>query len=270
MIRFILRSSYGNDSIALIQWAHEQGLKDVTVLYSDTGWARKWWATERVPEMEAWARSLGFQTSRTASVGMEDLVLKKKGWPARLSQFCTLELKIKPSMAWLKEHDPEGRAIVLVGIRRAESENRKNAPHYRLCSANDGGRTVISPLVEMTDAERDELIARAGIAPLAHRSDECKCINAGKEDIRRWDEEDISQIESIEQRGGFTSKGKPRVMFRPNKHMGATGIRQISDWSQTARGEYRPPGATAEAVDESPEIEDEASADCTSGEWCGR
>ena len=35
----VLFCSYGNDSIALIQWAHERGLKDVVCLYSDTGWS---------------------------------------------------------------------------------------------------------------------------------------------------------------------------------------------------------------------------------------
>ena len=39
----VLFCSYGNDSIALIQWAHERGLKGVTCLYSDTGWSARWW-----------------------------------------------------------------------------------------------------------------------------------------------------------------------------------------------------------------------------------
>jgi len=36
---YVIFASYGNDSIALIQWAHEHNLKNVTVAYSDTGWA---------------------------------------------------------------------------------------------------------------------------------------------------------------------------------------------------------------------------------------
>lgn len=50
----VLFCSYGNDSIALIQWAHESGLKDVTCLYSDTGWSASWW-TERVAKGETLA-----------------------------------------------------------------------------------------------------------------------------------------------------------------------------------------------------------------------
>ena len=40
----LIFASYGNDSIALIQWAHERGLPGVHVAYGDTGWAADWWA----------------------------------------------------------------------------------------------------------------------------------------------------------------------------------------------------------------------------------
>ncbi len=104
-MRFVIRASYGNDSVALIQWARESGLSDVVVLYSDTGWARASWAA-RVEQMEAWVTSIGFTPARTASVGMEALVRSKKMWPQRLMQFCTKELKIIPTIAWLDENDP--------------------------------------------------------------------------------------------------------------------------------------------------------------------
>lgn len=257
-IRFIIRSSYGNDSVALIHWAHEQELEGVVVLYSDTGWARRWWQTERVPEMEAWVRSLGFRAERTQSMGMEALVKEHKGWPMRLAQFCTTELKINPSRRWLAENDPDRRAVILTGVRREESPHRAQAPHYRLNSVNDDGRCMISPLVEMTTEQRDALLERAGIKPLAHRSEECRCINSGKRDIRRFDEADITEIERIEGEMGFTSKGKPTTMFRPNKFRGATGIRQIVDWAHSERGAYTPPAEEEESV-----------TDCNLGEWCG-
>ena len=43
----LIFASYGNDSIALIQWAHERSLPDVHVAYTDTGWAADWWRNER-------------------------------------------------------------------------------------------------------------------------------------------------------------------------------------------------------------------------------
>jgi hypothetical protein len=255
-VRFIIRSSYGNDSVALIQWAHEQELEGVVVVYSDTGWARKWWATERVPEMEAWARSLGFRAEQVVSAGMETIVQQHKGWPFRLAQFCTEELKIRPMQAWLAENDPDRRAVILTGLRREESFNRRSAPAFRLNSPHDGGRVMVAPLVEFTEAERNALLERAGVAPLEHRSEECRCINSGRRDIARFDEDDLSEIERIEAGLGNTSKGKPRVMFRPNKFMGATGIREIKRWADSERGKYEP-------------AEEEESSVCQVEGWCG-
>jgi Phosphoadenosine phosphosulfate reductase family len=253
MIRFVIRASYGNDSVALIQWAHEAALTDVVCLYSDTGWARESWAG-RVEKMEAWAQSLGFSTARTASVGMEALVRAKKMWPQRLMQFCTKELKIVPTIAWLEENDPLRIAIILTGVRREESAKRASAPEFILNSANDGGRCVVSPLTSFTEEDRNALLRRAGFEPLGHRSEECKCINSGRDDIARWDVNDICEIRRIEQSLGHSSKGKPRTMFRPNKFMGATGIDEIVRWAHSPRGKYEAPQEHGEPCDRS---------------WCG-
>ena len=76
LIRYLIRASYGNNSVALIQWAREEGLSDVVVLYSDTGWSRVSWAA-RVEQMETWVRSLGYVPARTESIGMEALLRSK-------------------------------------------------------------------------------------------------------------------------------------------------------------------------------------------------
>jgi len=47
-IKYCISSSYGNDSIALIQLAHDLGLQDVTVAYCDTGWASDEWPGSRI------------------------------------------------------------------------------------------------------------------------------------------------------------------------------------------------------------------------------
>ena len=77
---YVIFASYGNDSIALIQFAKDRGLKGVAVVYSDTGWAADYWA-HRVARAEIWIRSLGFTAHRTQSEGMTELVRRKKAWP---------------------------------------------------------------------------------------------------------------------------------------------------------------------------------------------
>lgn len=236
----VIFASYGNDSVALIQWVHEHGLKNVYVLYSNTGWAAKWWP-QRVTKMEAWAASLGFHPVKTRSVGLENLVRSRKGWPRQGMQFCTIELKIVPALTWLNANDPLGMADCYVGVRREESQERATFPEYVERSANHGNRSCLAPMATFTETERDALLARAGVDPLPHRSKECyPCINSNRRDLRllAQDEGRIAKIEALEKDLGFTSKGKPRTMFRPYRHMGATGIRQVVKWALAERGEF--------------------------------
>lgn len=260
--KYVLKVSYGNDSIALIQWAHESGLDGVVCLYNDTGWARRDWLA-RVERCEAWVRGLGFEPARTVSIGLPDLVRKKSGWPRSGMQFCTEHLKILPTIAWLDERDPERRSINMIGVRREESEKRATFPAEIEDDPASGGRLTRCPLVAMKEAERNALVVRAGFEVLPHRSKECSpCINANKTDLRRLEENDIAKVESLESELGLTSLGKPRVMFRPAKKMGALGIREIVAWAKSPPGRY----AEGQAVFELDE--NHASGGCDSG-LCG-
>lgn len=246
--RFVIFSSYGNDSCALIQWAHEWNLEDVAIVYSDTGWATVGWEA-RVAQKEEWVRSLGFTPYRTKSIGFRQLAREKKGFPTQRYQWCSYVLKIEPGMRWLEENDPHKIAICIVGARRDEAvdplSTRAKFPEYLVRSENHGGRMMLAPMVHWTAADRDAYLRRAGIEPLPHRSGECKCINSNKSDMRRFSEGDIAEIEEIEGEIG-------RPMYRPHRHMGATGIREVIRWAQSERGKYNR------------EIEQET---CNSG-WC--
>lgn len=254
--KFVIFASYGNDSIALINLCGKYLQdRDVTVVYSDTGWAAPWWMEDRVERGEEFAKSLGFKVARTQSIGLEKLVRRKKGWPRQGIQFCTHELKIEPAMKWLEDNDPGGTAICLNGVRRVESQKRANYPEFTLSSPNHGDRSLWSPMIAFTDDDRDYEILESGFEVLPHRSMECfPCINSNRQDLRLLSQnpDRIIHVEQIESDMGYTSKVKPRVMFRPYRHMGATGIREVVKWALSSRGEYKP------------EVED----NCDSG-WCG-
>lgn len=249
MIRFVIFSSYGNDSCALIQWAREWNLEHVAVVYSDTGWAREGW-NDRVVEKEEWVKSLGFTPHRTTSIGFLELARRKKAFPTQRYQWCSHVLKIEPAMRWLEENDPNKSAICVVGARRAEAApgavtSRSTFPEYLVRSENHGGRMMLAPMVDFDVLARDAFLIRAGIKPLEHRSGECKCINSNKSDMRRFSEGDISTINAAENEIG-------RPLYRPSRHMGAVGIYEVLKWAHSERGKYTP----------EPEAET-----CNSG-WC--
>lgn len=242
----VIFASYGNDSVALIQWAHEAGLQRVTVAYTNTGWAAAKWA-DRVARSQRWAQSLGFYTVEISSMGMAALVAMKQAWPrggGGKFQFCTKHLKEEPALAWLNQVDPGRDAICMVGIRREESGNRATFPEWTEESERHGGRQLHAPLVRHTEARRDALIARTPLEVLPHRSKECyPCVNARNGEIAAMDEPAILKVEEIEHRAGINSNGNARVMFSPAKHGGAVGIRAVVEYRRGSMDDlYEPAG----------------------------
>ena len=239
----IIFSSCGNDSVALIQWAIENLKGEIYIAYSDTGWAASFW-DKRVKIVKEYAEKNGLKFVTIKSEGMESLVRRKKGWPMAASnmQFCTEELKVRPAREWMLEIDPDLNFKCFTGIRRDESQNRKNAPSFIRQSERHGGRNLFCPLVKYTVEERNKLIERTGIEILDHQSMECfPCINSNRYDLRLLSkyQDRINHIAKIEQEMGFTRNNKPRVMFRPYRHMGAVGIKQVVKWGMSERGKYQ-------------------------------
>lgn len=232
-MNYAISASYGNDSMAMMQWAAERGLQGVTVAYCNTGWAAPGWEL-RVAEGEALALRLGFETVHLQSMGMEALVRMKQGFPGHGAQFCTAWLKGLPFLQWIDEADPERQTVVMIGKRREESEDRKDTPEWVDRSEYHGERRVWHPLYLHDEDERDALLGRAGVKKLPHRSDECSpCVNANRGDLRRLSGRQIGKTAALE-----AEVGQP--MFRAAKHGGAQGIEQAIHWAKYSPGQYKP------------------------------
>lgn len=231
-LKYAISSSYGNDSVAMIQWAHEQRLQGVSVVFVDTGWSAPGWL-DRVAKMEAWVQSLGFVVVHLkAEVGFEDLMVQKKGFPSQRYQWCSAMLKGIPFLNWIDDADPDCSSVVMIGKRREESQERADTEEFIESSEYHGERKVWHPLYLHTNKMRDELLERAGVNPLPHRSKECApCVNANRGDLRQLTESDIARVEALE-----TAVGK--TMFRPKRHGGAKGIRRVVAWAYADHGKY--------------------------------
>lgn len=233
----VISSSYGNDSIAMIQWAYENNLFDVVVVYCETGWGSRSWPL-RVKRGESFAKGCGFETiTIKPEIQFEELMKLKKGFPNQRYQWCSGLLKGIPFLNWIDEVDQDRNAVVLVGKRRAEGEkggDRINTPGYINESEYHGGRTLWHPLFMHTDSDRNELLKRAGFDVLPHRSMECSpCVNANAVDFRSLPQSDVDKTNALELAVGKT-------MFRPKRHNGATGIIEVVKWAKYGQGKYTP------------------------------
>lgn len=233
MNKYVIFASGGNDSVALVDYAHVKRLKNVTVCYSNTGWASPDWP-QRIERFQSYVESCGFLFHEISSEGFEALVRRKKGFPANKPKFCTYELKIFPALQWLDVVDPAKEATCMVGVRREESAARRQWPEFVESSENHGGRSLWSPLVNLTQETRDAILASIGWGALPHRSKECSpCVNANRADFRALKEADIAKVERLESEIN-------RTMYRVKRFKGASGIREVLRWAWSDRGKYEP------------------------------
>jgi len=230
---YFLSSSYGNDSIALIQWAYENGLGDVYVLYVDTGWSHPDWP-ERVKGGMALAESYGFTTwTVKGQFDFPGIVRMRDGFPNNKYQWCSGMLKGIPLNEFQAFLDPNCEATVIIGKRRAESTKRKDTPEFIESSPYHEGRLVWHPLYMHTDSQRNELVQRAGLEVLPHRSMECcPCVNANRLDLRNTPPERIDAVRELESAIG-------RTMFKPSRSGGGVGIDEVMKWAWSSPGRYR-------------------------------
>ncbi len=236
---YVVKCSYGNDSIALLQFLHEYNQKHplgkVAVLYNNTGWAAKWWAG-RVENGEKLARSFGFIPAHTDCKGMRQLIFERRSWPRQQARFCTEVLKILPTLSWLAINDPDGTSTLVCGVRREESAERRNWPEWVDSHATNEGRPQWSPLAYVDTAGRDALIKRAGWRVLPHRSRECKCILANSTDLKTFKESDIQEIEETEAFAETRTNPPNSYMFDPSDKKGRPkGIRAVIEWAKNVK-----------------------------------
>lgn len=195
----IIRSHYGDESIALVQWAYEAGLKQIEVVTIDTGWAAKAWAS-RQQKGEAHAMACGFKTSTIVSkITFTEAVKGRGEFPSAKFQWCSALLKGLPFLDWLDTWDPGCQAIILLAKRKEAADAHAKLPEWIEKCEFHNDRTVWHPLLNLGTLERDALLQGAGFSPLHHRSLECDpCVNSTLSDLGRLSAFDIRKTKDLE------------------------------------------------------------------------
>ena len=220
----IIFGNYGNETIALMQWAAQHELNNVYVISVNTGWAAQRWK-HRVHQGEQLAKRHGFTVERlTSKPDFARLMEQQQNFPSTKHQWCASFLKGLAFFDWLDTADPAGEALILLGKRRLSSSVSINLPEFIEESGHYGERKIWHPLYNCSDEAFAKLIFYSGLSYLPHRSLECEpCVNNTWTDFMRMPPNDVKKTASLE-------KTLQQVMFMPQSYGGAQGIEQVIDW----------------------------------------
>jgi len=193
-----IRTNYGDDAIALLQWLFEAGFTG-TAVYVDTGFAAASWQ-ERVVLGEAHARRLGFEVVHLHSkIPFSEAVLGRGSFPSVKFQWCTGLLKGLPFVDWLESVDKKGEGVILIAKRKASALAHATLNEWIPQCEFHGDRALWHPMIDVGDDERNSLLQRAGFTPLHHRSLECEpCVNSTCQDWQRIQTVDAERLHALE------------------------------------------------------------------------
>lgn len=123
-VKNILSFSGGKDSTALILWAREN-LKDFDTVFCDTGWEHQktYEYIEYINQTLLDGKLITLKSDKYD--GFEDLSIKKGRVASVKARFCTVELKIKPILNFIKQFE---NIVLFNGIRADESKSRSAMP----------------------------------------------------------------------------------------------------------------------------------------------
>lgn len=224
MSKYVIFGNYGNETIALIQWASEQPFDDVTVVSIDTGWSAKGWES-RVEQGETLAKSKGFAVERLyPKLDFAGLIQEQGNFPSTRYQWCANFLKALPYIDWLDTFDPRCEATLIHGNRRALALTAGRLPEFIEESEHFGERKVWYPLYKHSDEDLLQLINETGLEFLPHRSLECDpCVNNNKNDFLRLGQQDKTKTKNLE-------KNINKHMFANKLSGDSEGIEEVVSW----------------------------------------
>jgi len=178
-----------------------------------------------------------------APLDFEEMIRIKGRPPSRKAQFCTEKLKLAPQKRWIQAtFGPGGQYegfdyVRYTGVRRDESEARKNQPYGQWDSFYDC--PLLAPLMDWTKQMCFDYVKAHGetVNPLYtlgfNRVGCAPCINSGREDIRNWYMRFPEMIDKIR---GWEQRTK-RTFFAPmvpGKY--TNSIDEVVDWAMCDTG----------------------------------
>lgn len=203
---YFVVANFGDDSIALIEWLHQQKLQGVMVLSVNTGWESENWH-QRVEIADKWIKSLGFQHLRLPAENDFSTLVETRGqFPSQQFHWCAGFIKGIALLNTMEEYDDCFEAMVVLPHRRSMSLRHAMLTEWQEDAERYDNRKVWYPLYAHSLEMRDRLIASTPFATaLNHRSLECQpCIHHTAQDQHKIALADIQKVLEIEHKIGQT------------------------------------------------------------------
>lgn len=212
--------SGGKDSTALLLWAvYESGypLDSIVASFCDTGNEHQW-TYDHIKLLDATVHPIQIIKP---PLDFWELAHKKQRFPARKARFCTQELKMKPTQAFVQGLSGDGAVLLHSGVRASESNERAKLSEHDWDSYM--ALPVYRPLLRWSLQDVWEIHERYGVPKNKlyetgmHRVGCFPCINSNKAEIRLIAEKFPDRIAFISnfERTGFSNR---KVGFRSFFH----------------------------------------------------
>ena len=235
---YVIIANFGNESVALIQWAIEQKLDNLLVVSVDTNWQSEAWQA-RVSQAHDWLSKNSIAFKRIKAVhSMQDCVRERGTFPNKKLQWCAGFLKGLALNDYLDEVDPSCEATLLFAKRRDSSRANQWLEEY-VVSEHFNGRSVWHPILAMSDSESELYIHRAGLEQLSHQSLECMpCIHASPQMLQAMTKNDIARVADLEQEIGHTMFDKPIADIVKNSDKGSESTSYLEQLDMGCGSEF--------------------------------
>lgn len=224
MSKHVIFGNFGNETLAMLAWARQAQLENVSIVSVDTGWAAQDWQ-QRVMAAEQCAREYGFNVIRLKpKLGFAELIKQQNSFPSTQYQWCAGFLKALPLIDWLDEHDPRCEALLMLGNRRALARGQGALPEFIEESEHFAERRIWHPLFAHDDEALKALIQTTGLDWLTHRSLECDpCVNNNCADFLRLSKTDMFKTKQLEQQ-------LQQNFVQPAAYGDQQGIERVVQW----------------------------------------
>jgi len=195
-------ANFGNDSVALIQWAFENKIKNVSVLSVDTGWRAKSWE-KRVQKSKVWLQNTGIKHfDLVPDKSFKELVIIRNSFPSKRFNWCISFLKGMTLLNWLNKYDKRFLSEIWIPHRKSTSRLHlsSNNSEQIIHSPSFDNRKIRYPIFDCNQEQTIQLISKTPFKKvIKHRSLECHpCIYLGKEDSKKLTIEDIKKTKDLE------------------------------------------------------------------------